>query len=360
MKKFILSLLCLSLFIVGCSADKGNSDKNDDQTVISSESFDEDFYPVLAKKTSNPNRENIYLYSGSTYDYKAIGRGLQVLSLDHFDKDSYYMQEGQYLTTSRCKDILLRRFDANTQPYGLNPELGSTVGGISDAIIVDLLSEQNYLKYVGNEYVLGGISVAIVVYPRVSVNGTRQEVNMSKADLLAYAKTAAERLYSYLRGLKGLEEVPVLIGIYQRSTKDDLRSGKYLGEIYSTNSYGNFEEINQEIVVFPTEASKAIDATNDTAFLQLRSALKEFSVEAVGVVGEGYYTGGKLTRLNITINMNAKTYTEAIAMTQYAAMLVDSRFGDGFYIQVKVESQTQLIAIITQPSGGNVSTVFID
>src|SRR5699024_2888597 len=133
--------------------------------VSTTDSLDDTFYRVVNFNT-NLNRDNYYTSFGQTSDFQTIGRELQVLSTEHFSTDDYYMSSGQYLKNEDMDKLLRRSSDPKEYPYTLQVQRGESVGGIQNPIMVSTVHEQDYYLREGDEYVISGISLAIVLDPR--------------------------------------------------------------------------------------------------------------------------------------------------------------------------------------------------
>jgi len=88
------------------------------------------------------------------------------------------------------------------------------------------------------------------------------------------------------------------------------------------------------------------DVQSSTSFSKLRNSIIEFVPEAIGTIGEGLYVDGELSHLKITVNMQAKTYTEIYALTQTIIRLLDEFNHTKYDIIVKVESNFKTVVLI--------------
>mgnify|MGYP003302665508 CR=1 FL=1 len=105
---------------------------------------------------SNDSRTNHYLSFSGTSDLMTIGRGLQILSGDHFSMSSYYMSEGQYLSLDENKE-LKSYYNSSDHPYSLEPEKNEKIQGMSGLDMIEDIHEQDYYK----KNNLGGVILGI-------------------------------------------------------------------------------------------------------------------------------------------------------------------------------------------------------
>ena len=168
MKK-IVALLAIALVLSGCSDAKETVENQTANDVSTTDSLDDSFYRVVNFNT-NLSREDYYTAFGNTMDFQTIGRELQILSTDHFSTNDYYMSEGQYLKTDDMNQLLKRSEDTSKYPYTLQAQRGTTIGGVANPIMVSTVHEQDYYEKNGSEYVLKGLSLAIVLDPRDEKN----------------------------------------------------------------------------------------------------------------------------------------------------------------------------------------------
>ena len=85
----------------------GNETSKDD---VIENSFSDDYYNIVSSKGSLI-RERFYSnLANNQDDYKTVGRGLQLLSLDYFSNDTHYMKERELHYNKRLSGINFKRF----------------------------------------------------------------------------------------------------------------------------------------------------------------------------------------------------------------------------------------------------------
>ena len=70
------------------------------------------------------------------------------------------MSEGQYFGKEERKHLLAR-----SPEFSLQPKSGSVIEGVEEPIMISNIYEQDYWIKEGNQYILKGVSIAIVIDP---------------------------------------------------------------------------------------------------------------------------------------------------------------------------------------------------
>ena len=226
MKK-IVALLAIALVLSGCSDAKETVENQTANDVSTTDSLDDSFYRVVNLNT-NLSREDYYTAFGNTMDFQTIGRELQILSTDHFSTNDYYMSEGQYLKTDDMNQLLKRSEDTSKYPYTLQAQRGTTIGGVANPIMVSTVHEQDYYEKNGSEYVLKGLSLAIVLDPRDEKN-ERLDTSLDESLVVDFGREAISKLYKYLQREKDLKDIPANICVYYATnTNESDINGRYI------------------------------------------------------------------------------------------------------------------------------------
>lgn len=353
MKK--ISLVLLAILLLSACAPAQTVDQD---TVI--QSTDPKDYDILVPFEASPIRYNHGIYLGDV-DLMDIGSRLQEHAKSVFGVDDYYLSEGQVLSITRVNNLLKREDTDN--PYGLNPPKGSLfetgVNGktILDAVLVaDIVEIDFYSK--AETPVLDGIAFAIVFNQTFDVDGLALTITDEKLD--AYAQTAGRKLERYLRSIQGLENLNIYLALYTTQKIDSTLPGHFFSEATFTAREGQFTPIDEEWVFFPSQAALVKDVQNSTAFNTLRNAIVQFTPESLGTVGEGLYVNDELSSLKITVNMQAKTYTEVYALAQTIVSLLDGFKHEKYDIIIKVKSNFETVALIELTKDDVLSIVITD
>lgn len=358
MKKVLLSLMVLVL-LVGCQQAKETVEVSNDSVEI--ENTSESYYKMI-KIDSNDSRTNHYLSFSGTSDLMTIGRGLQILSGDHFSMSSYYMSEGQYLSLDENKE-LKSYYNSSDHPYSLEPEKNEKIQGMSGLDMIEDIHEQDYYKKKANGYQLAGVSFAVILDPK-RVDGNDLQTSITDNTLKDFGERCIDKLYKAIQEMEGLEEVrevPVVIAVYKATdaSKSSL-DGNYILKAYCNGSVGKITEVNHQNVIFTSSTAKKLDPTTYNEFVTIKNNLKEASVESSSITGVGKYIDDKIQSMTIEAHLNIKTYTEVLYLTSVLENNISSRFSNDFTIKVLVYSQDELMAVIIKNQGENPVTSFMD
>lgn len=357
MKKFLSCLLVVCL-MTGCQKAKETVEISSESVEINNTS--ESYYKMIKLNPSESRTEHYLNYSGTT-DLMTIGRGLQILSSEYFSMSSYYMSEGQYLTSSINKE-LRAYYNSADHPYSLEPEKDEMIQGMSGLDMVEDIHEQNYYKKNGNNYSLEGVSFAVILNPN-KVDGTPLQTSMTENTLKDFGKKCIEKLYKAvleMEELKSIRDVPVLISIY-RATDASKSSvdGNYILKSYCDGSVGKISDVNHRNVIFTSKDAKELDPTTYNEFEIIKNNVKEASVESSSIVGIAKYIDDKIQSMTISAHLNIKTYTEVLYLTSVLENNIESRFSSDFTINVLVYSQDELLAVIIKNQGEEPVTQFL-
>lgn len=345
MKK-ILSAFLVMVMLVGCQPSDDSKKKEENFEVASSDSLDDSYYKIIKKNNKDSElREKFYLSYGGTSDFSTIGRGLQLLSADHFSTSNHYMSEGQYITLSGWSKLLRRNNDKNEFPYSLQSPNGEVIEGVNNPIMVSNIYEQDYYVASGNNFEMKGLAVTIILDPTNS-DGSPLDTPMSKNTIVEYGERCIQSMYNFIQKDKEMKEIknlPVLITVYQatdnsKSTVD----GNYILSSYCQKGVGEIKTIQHENVIFTSERAEKLDPATASEFKIIKDKLKESATEAAGLVGIGKYENNKIKSMVITANLNVKTYSELLYLTSLLADNIDSKFTYDFDIRVMVNTQDSL------------------
>lgn len=356
MKKILISLLCV-LLLCGCTFKEKVQEQTDNET-STMQSFDNSYYKIVSFKGSEL-RENFYLSYGTSQDFLSIGRGLQQLSSSHFSTSSYYMSEGQYLGLGELNELLKREKDKSVYPYTLQPAKGTSIEGVFEPIMVSSVQEQDYYIKDGKNYVLKGVSFAIVLNP-LTASGDTIEPALSDETVKKYGKQCIEKFYKFIKEydtFKKIKNLPILITVYQATDRSSSTiDGRYILKALCEKKVGNIENVNYKTVYFTGKDAEELDSVTHSEFEIIKSKLKNAAYEAAGFQATARYINNEIQSMVINANLNTKTYTELIYLTDYIASLIEDGFTYDFDIKVVVNSQDETQAIIIKEKGQDVKS----
>lgn len=144
---------------------------------------------------------------------------------------------------------------------GLNPSLENEADQEKNPIYLAHILEHDYLvKSEGDTVKLGGVSIGLAlnsVY-YYKLDGAEKKVEIPNNVIESEGKRIAEELIGQLRKIKGLESVPITIGLFKQQDKTSIVPGNYFA--YGTAESGTsleWNKVEEEYVLFPsTEATE--------------------------------------------------------------------------------------------------------
>lgn len=356
MNKWIMTALCgCILFAGGCAKDK----EENPETLVETQALEEGDYGATLPFQSSDSRKQHAIFSRSLVDSLNIGNGLLKYSKEHFSPKSYTIEEGQFLGYYELSNLLGRE---SNDSDGLNPASGSSFetgnGAVSAPVLVQDIYEVDFLK----SQEVAGISLAIVFNTSVGDNGTTTNVKKVKDEVLqAFAEEVSRKVVTYMRKMPEIgDTMPIFVTLYKNSTTDETLPGAFFSKAYFEGRSSSFTAIDEQWVLFPSDAATKLDGNIATQFLQVKNSLNGFLPDDVNIIGKGKFENGKLTELKIQVDMYAKTATEALSLTQYVKAQLATFSSQEYKIQVEVTCQDEIIATMVRAAGSssvNVNTL---
>lgn len=272
--------------------------------------------------------------------------GLMRIAQEKFSPSQYLFQQGQYLDRKTIESWLKRK-QGNGE--GLNPALGNEGTNAEknkkSPLYISHILEHNYLVKTGNDKVkLGGVVIGLAmnsVHYYETEEGYPREVKISKSDMEKEGKKAAAEIVSRLRQIDGLKEVPIVVGLFEQQPKSSIVPGHFFAVGYvdkGGNDIQDWEKINEEYYVFPSDEAEKNHRDDLVKFLNLKSDIEEFFPNYTGVIGRAFYRDDQLQQLTIDIVMQFYGKTEVIGFTQYVTGLLMEKMPDYMPISVYISS----------------------
>ncbi|OTN76285.1 hypothetical protein A5886_001362 [Enterococcus sp. 8G7_MSG3316] len=363
MKRNWLFVVAVCLILSGCgNLEKGitNIDQGDVTTGgnITTGRIDQGVYQAVMTEgkyqTSAARKLNAEKLNNG-FNQTNFENGLLRLCYDTFSVDDHYFQEGQYIAADIIKNWLKRGTD-DQDSQGLNP------ASEDEPIIFQQLMEHNFLKEDGKT--LGGISLGFAfnsVY-----YGSEETMTISRDTLMANALKTVNTVLTYVRQIDGLSSVPIVIGLFEQSAKNDTAGGNYIYQAVSTDggtTIDQFEPVNEAHLILPVASGTANAATDDglnSKFITFRDAIISFFPDLAGVSGKVYYVNDQVQKLVITIDSNYYSKTEVTSFTQYAGKQVETVFSDvPGVIEVQIGSISGQQAFLSRDADGETISSFV-
>lgn len=350
------------LLLAGCIPALDNSDEEviqdneeaTEETVIIPEvQIKDDYYRTLLPFKKSASRGLIVNNLNTKYDIREAEEGLLRLSTQNFSTDNHFFQEGQYIT----EDIALSwiRRQSETNPDGLNPEVTEemTDDEIAEKAPIYLahIIEQNYHVLTDEKKVrLAGISIGLamnsVYYPR-----SGKDVKISDKVLEEQGTLMAEEIVQRLRAMEGLENVPIMIGLFKQESNNTIVPGHYFATVVAESGKGpsGWKAVDEKHVLFPTSGSDENYRDVNTAFQNFKQAIDDYFPSFVNVIGRGYYSNGTLRSLEIEVPIQFYGKSETIGFVQYLTGLLSKL--PNVPIEVSITSINGPEALIVQETG---------
>lgn len=335
-KRIILVQSFIALVLLaGCIPALDNSDEeviqdNEEATeetvIIPDFQIQDNYYRTLLPFKQSASRGLIVNNLNTKYDIGEAEEGLLRLSTQKFSPDDHFFQEGQYITEELALSWIRR--ESETNPEGLNPEAkeGMTDDEIAEKAPIYLahIVEQNFHVLTDDKKVrLNGISIGLalnsVYYAR---NG--QEVAIPDKVLEEQGTLMGEEIVKRLRAIEGLENIPIMIGLFKQESKNTIMPGHYFATVVAEGGKGpsGWKKVDEQHVLFPSSGSEENYRDVNTSFQNFKQAIDNYFPSFVNVIGRGYYSNGTLRSLEIEIPIQFYGKSETIGFVQYVTGLL--------------------------------------
>lgn len=376
MKKWALVLTVSVLALTGCKPTFENKDKavqeteqgNEEEAIIPKYSISNDYYKVVMPFKTSQSRGLTVNKVDNRLDLDELESGLMRLSTNTFSTDSYFYQEGQYLDSTTIRSWLQRKYTkkqlkenklTEAENVGLNP-IDDEKGNLEERneknpLYLAHILEQNYLKKDKNgKLKLAGVSIALSmnsVHYFKQENDYQREVEITPAQMKKQGEKMAAEVVKRLRSIKGLEKVPIVVGLFAEQPKNSLVSGHYFSTTEvkkDSTKLGDWEDVNEKYILFPSSAAEKNNRNDYTIFNNFKAEIQEYFPNYTGVIGNGYYIEDQLTELKIQMPVQFYGKAEIIGFTQYVAGLVMEHFPSYLKVDVTITSPEGIEAIIVK------------
>ncbi|MCM0626630.1 CamS family sex pheromone protein [Lysinibacillus sp. OL1_EC] len=356
MKSFrLIPAIVAAAMLVGCvPSDKKETEltqetqqkEKAETTIIPSIQIDESYYKTLIPYKESASRGLVVSNIYTKYDMKEVESGLMRLSQNEFDTDNYYFQEGQYLAESTVSSWLAR---SSQTEDGLNPPTTDTMTPEERAtkapVYLSHIVEQNYLtKTNDNKVKLGGISIGLalnsIYYYQKEQYGEYYEKPISESTLIEQGKKMAAEIVSRLRSREELKDVPIVVGLFKQQARNQIIPGTYFSYGVAKagqNSIADWEGIDENYVLFPTDDSQDVYRDINNNFKNFKQDVDKYFSNYTSVIGTGFYRNKQIQNLSIEIPIQFFGKAEIIGFTQYLTGILINQF-DNIHVEVSVTS----------------------
>ena len=370
MKKTIVILFLLSLIISGCAPNfsseeeviqEPTEDEGEEQRFIIPQSLTDEEYRTMLPYEVNAARGVITNQLSNRYDIEELETGLIRHATQVFDPEDFFFQEGQYLN----RNTLLTWID------DLNPVKASQALDDDATVeehrefhqenprILSHILEQNFLTLTDDNIVeIGGVAIALALKSELAytteIGGPTYYLDIEREEMLEFGKETADRVLERLRNIEELNDVPILIMLYEQSANNSVMPGNFILKTVAqpqTMLVGDWQGINEEYILFPSSRAERDYYDHSEMVREFTNDVTRFFPNYVGVIGKGFYREGQLQHLSITIPIEFNGKQEVVGFVQHLYGLVNEHFPTHFDIQISIESLDRVEGIIVRNAG---------
>lgn len=366
MKSFrLIPAMIAATMLVGCVPSKKDTEltqetqqEKAETTIIPSFKIDESYYKLLTPYKESASRGLVVSNIYTKYDMKEVETGLMRLSQNEFDTENFFFQEGQYLAKSTVTNWLKR---SSQQKDGLNPPTTDSMPAEERAkkapIYLSHIVEQNYLtKTKDNKVKLGGISIGLslnsIYYYQKEKYGEYYEEPIPESALVEQGKKMASEIVSRLRAREELKDVPIVVGLFKQRANNDIIPGTYFSYGVAKagqNDVADWQAIDEEYVLFPTDESKDVYREDSNNFKKFKLDIDKYFSNYTSVIGTGFYQNKEIQKLKIEVPIQFFGQAEIIGFTQYLTGVLMNYFGN-INVEVSITSINGPEALIIKKS----------
>ncbi|WAA12606.1 CamS family sex pheromone protein [Fervidibacillus halotolerans] len=372
MKKIIAVIFLSLLLLSGClpSVEKQDEviqedqEQTDEKAIVPNYQISDSYYRTLIPFEPSDTRGMVLWRLNTRYDSDEFEEGLLRIAQKTFSTDKYIFQDGKYLNKETVQKWLNREFTSEqlkerdlteAENLGLNPPLSDDADQetIEDhSIYLSYLLEHNYLvKSDENKVKLGGVAIGLALNSvfTYTYDGVEYKKTISDQELEKEGKNIAEEVIRRLRQTKGLETVPITIGLFKQMEDTSVVPGHYFA--FATAEKGtslDWKDMNEEYVLFPSTDAKKNYRDDYNKFESFQLDVTQYFKNYSGIVGRAFYIEKELQKLSIDIHIQFYGKAETIGFAQYITGLIEEHFPDEWTVEVNVTSSTGQEALIVK------------
>ena len=363
MKKMLLiPVLAAVLLIGGCIPAPGGQEEGliqdteesvEETVIIPDVKLKEEFYRTLLPFKKSASRGLITETTRTKYDIQEVEEGLLRLSTQHYDPKNYYFQEGQYIDKEMTKSWIQSKSKDNEE--GLNPEktgMSEDEEAKKAPTYLAHIVEQNYLVMTKDKKVkLEGISIGLALNS-IHYSSSGKETNITDKEIEKQGTLMAEEIIQRLRSMEGLEDIPVVVGLYKQGSRKSILPGTYFATVFAEKGKAptGWKAVDENYVLFPTPTNEEKYRDTNKGFLNFKQEIANYFPSFVNVIGRGHYQDGKLKTLEIEMPIQFSGTSETIGFTQYITSILPAHLPD-VHTTVSITSINGPEALIVKEAG---------
>ncbi|WP_152656688.1 CamS family sex pheromone protein [Oceanobacillus sp. CFH 90083] len=361
MKKWIMLIVVVALFLSGCVQRSANEEEvvqedtgEEETSIVPSHRLSGENYRMILPYKPSEARGVITRQIANRVDIDEMEEGLRRLSRDVYDPEDYYFQEGQYFDSSRVNNWI----------DDLNPEVN--LGADEETFrenprYLTHVLEQNYLRQTeeGGNVRLEGISIGLAmksVYQfQTDVGEPYQYENISESDMMDKATEIAQDIVNDIReNDEELNDIPIMIAIYREEEQSSPVPGNFVAKTNvagGSSSVDGWEEVDEENILFPSDEGQEKYYDDQERVTNFGNEIRDFFPNYVGMVGEGFYMEGELQKLRIDVPIEFYGKGEVIGFTQYVHGLIEDMFPNYYDIEINITSSQKNESLLYRYAG---------
>ncbi|WP_368658340.1 CamS family sex pheromone protein [Metabacillus halosaccharovorans] len=392
MKKRLVMVLTGLLFLTACAPNFGEQeeivqeteDESTETAIIPKYNISDSYYKMVLPFKQGEARGLVSEQLNTRLDIDEFETGLMRIAQDTFSTDEYLYQEGQYLTSEVITSWLKRKLtgdalkqaqaeakenDEKFVDLGLNPALTGEGGleqqNANNPIYLAHMLEHNYLIQEGNTAKLGGVVIGLAmnsVHYFNQEDGYAREHKISRSEILSKGKEIAQEIITRVRNTSGLENVPIVIALYEQEKKSSIVPGNFIAKTtvkQGTNNLGKWEDIKEDYYFFPSPEATEDYRDDAQMFNRFKQDIEDFFPNYTGVIGKAFYRNEELNYLDIEIPMQFYGKAEVVAFTQFVTGKIMEYFPDYMNVEVNIMSTSGQEALILKEPNQEEPTVHI-
>lgn len=387
MRKLSVLAVSLVLLLSACAAPNfqgqnqvvQTNNKSNGKAIIPSYNISDNYYRTILPFQPGQARGLVVNDINTRYDLDEFETGLMRIAQHSFDTNKYYFQEGQEIPGNTIQLWLNRQYTPTqlkqnginaSDNIGLNPVDTGTPAAPSSPMYLAHVLEHDYLTRDAKGNVsLGGVAIGLALnstyYYRVTnPDGTFTDMEKSVpfSEMESQGKSMAAEIVKRMRTMKGLTDVPIVVGLFEQQSKTSVVPGNFID--YSTvdkgsSSLNSWQKVNEKYYLFPSTGAQNDHRDDETQFLNFKQDVEQYFPNFTGVIGKAFYVDDQLQDLNITIPIQFYGKTEGIGFTQYLTGLVMEHFPKYLPVSVSVTSVDGPEALIVKNANATDPFVYI-
>ncbi|KAA0546354.1 CamS family sex pheromone protein [Bacillus sp. BGMRC 2118] len=340
------------------------TENSQETAIVPKYKISDQYYRTVLPFNASEARGRVVSGIYNRLDIDEFETGLMRLSQSTFPSDDYLYQDGQYLDGETVSSWLQRKkSDADIEKeladqkgkkkevknLGLNPVKvsGGTAKDNNESapIYLSHIMEQNYLKKDSEgKAELSGISIGLAlnsVHYYEQEDGYPREYAIPEAKIEQQGKELAAEVLKRIRSIEGLENVPVVIGLFMLEEKQSVVPGSFFAytEVKGkNNTIDKWNVVKEAYYLLPGKDAQKDYRDDNTRMLNFKADIDDYFPNYTGVIGRGYYRDEQLTELTIEIPMQFYGKAEVVGFTQYVTGLVMEHFPNYFTVKCYISS----------------------